>query len=176
MSSNIPEPWATAMHNADIPSYRQLAGKAGLSIGTVHMALTGQRQSVSPATITGLSKALRLPEETISEYLGMGRQSITPYTPPQEAAMLTRRERDHVDELIRLLVASRSKPVVLGESRLGEATLKDDGMMTDADRAYVNEAQAKIEALNQGNYAPAAKHHGVDPLQGIGEENQDENR
>lgn len=159
MSSNIPEPWATAMHNADIPSYRQLAGKAGLSIGTVHMALTGQRQSVSPATIAGLAKALRLPEETISEYLGMGRQSITPYTPPQEAAMLTRRERDHVDELIRLLVASRSKPFVLGESRLGGAMLKDEDMMTDADRGYIATAEAKLQAVLQGDYTAAAREH-----------------
>ncbi|QOR47531.1 hypothetical protein INS90_09830 [Trueperella pecoris] len=88
--------------------------------------------------------------------------------------MLTRRERDHVDELIRLLVASRSKPFVLGESRLGEATLKDEDMLTDDDRAYVNEAQAKIEALNQGNYTPAARRHEPDPLEGLGEENQDE--
>ncbi|WP_461005043.1 hypothetical protein [Trueperella pyogenes] len=57
------------------------------------------------------------------------------------------------------------------QGRWLQATKSHD-MRTD--RAYVNEAQAKIEALNQGNYAPAAKHHGVDPLQGIGEENQDE--
>ncbi|MEW6932226.1 hypothetical protein [Trueperella pyogenes] len=39
----------------------------------------------------------------------------------------------------------------------------------------MNEAQAKLEALNQGNYTAAAKEHTPDPLQGIGEENQDEN-
>lgn len=173
MSSNIPEPWLTAMRNVGIPSYRQLAGKAGLSIGTVHMALTGQRQSVAPATITGLANALRLPEETVSEYLGMGRQSVTPYIPPQEAAMLTRRERDHVDELIRLLVASRSKPFVLGESRLGEAVLKDEDMLTDADRTYAAVAEAKLRAALQSDVTPAARRHEPDPYEGVGEENQD---
>lgn len=46
--------------------------------------------------------------------------------------------------------------------------------MTDADREYVNEAQAKLEALNQGNYTAAAKHHTPDPYDRVGEENQDE--
>ncbi|MEW6912572.1 hypothetical protein [Trueperella pyogenes] len=73
--------------------------------------------------------------------------------------MLTRRERDHVDELIRLLVASRSKPVVLGESRLGEATLKDEDMMTDADRGYIATAEAKLQAVLQGDYTAAAREH-----------------
>ncbi|WP_406711171.1 helix-turn-helix transcriptional regulator [Trueperella pyogenes] len=148
MSSNIPEPWATAMHNADIPSYRQLAGKAGLSIGTVHMALTGQRQSVSPATIAGLAKALRLPEETISEYLGMGRQSITPYTPPQEAAMLTRRERDHVDELIRLLVASRAARSSVREMHMED--VRDDITRAEAAEDWTEEDQ--LAAENSADY------------------------
>ncbi|MCM3906876.1 hypothetical protein [Trueperella bernardiae] len=88
--------------------------------------------------------------------------------------MLTRRERDHVDELIRLLVASRSKPFVLGESRLGEAVLKDEDMLTDDDRGYIATAEAKLQAALQSNYTPAARHHEPDPYEGVGEENQDE--
>ncbi|MEW6869990.1 hypothetical protein V3M89_10240 [Trueperella pyogenes] len=42
------------------------------------------------------------------------------------------------------------------------------------DQAYVNGAQAKLEALNQGNYIAAAKHHTPDPYDSVGEENQDE--
>lgn len=57
------------------------------------------------------------------------------------------------------------------QGRWLQATKSHD-MRTD--RAYVNEAQAKIEALNQGNYAPAAKHHTPDPYASAGEENQDE--
>ncbi|MDF2419482.1 hypothetical protein [Trueperella pyogenes] len=159
MSTRIPDHWQKAMESTGLTSYRKLAEAADLSVETVRAAILGQRRSVAPATITGLSKALRLPEETISEYLGMGRQSITPYTPPQEAAMLTRRERDHVDELIRLLVASRSKPFVLGESRLDEATLKDEDMLTDDDRGYIATAEAKLQAVLQGDYTAAAREH-----------------
>ncbi|MEW6917975.1 hypothetical protein V3M78_06755 [Trueperella pyogenes] len=59
------------------------------------------------------------------------------------------------------------------QGRWLQATKSHD-MRTD--RAYVNEAQAKIEALNQGNYTPAARRHEPDPLEGLGEENQDEGR
>ncbi|MEW6923683.1 hypothetical protein [Trueperella pyogenes] len=49
---------------------------------------------------------------------------------------------------------------------------KSHDMRTD--QAYVNGAQAKLEALNQGNYIAAAKHHTPDPYDSVGEENQDE--
>lgn len=47
-------------------------------------------------------------------------------------------------------------------------------MLTGADRDYVAEAEAKLQAVLQGGYVPAARHHEPDPLEGIGEENQDE--
>lgn len=47
-------------------------------------------------------------------------------------------------------------------------------MLTGADRDYVAVAEAKLQAVLQGNYTPAARHHEPDPLEGLGEENQDE--
>lgn len=47
---------------------------------------------------------------------------------------------------------------------------------TTADPAatYIATAEAKLQAVLQGDYAPAARHHEPDPLEGLGEENQDE--
>lgn len=45
---------------------------------------------------------------------------------------------------------------------------------SDDARAYTAEAEAKLKAVLQGNYTPAARHHEPDPLEGLGEENQDE--
>ena len=143
MTNEMPEPWRTAATRVGLNSYRKLAAAAGLSHGTIQRAFTGQRKSVAPATIVGLSRALRLPEETISEYLGMGQQTIQEYTPPEEASMLTRRERDAIDEIIRLLVASRAKP-------------HDDA------GTYVDEAEAKRAAFEQGDYDLAAKERAED--------------
>lgn len=49
---------------------------------------------------------------------------------------------------------------------------------TTADPAatYIATAEAKLQAVLQGDYAPAARRHEPDPLEGIGEENQDEGK
>lgn len=161
-------------------SYRKLAEAADLSVETVRAAILGQRRSVAPATIAGLAKALRLPEETISEYLGMGRQSIQPYTPPEESSMLTRRERDAVDEMIRLLVASRAARSSVHEMHMED--VRDDIIRAEAAEGwteedqlateYVKQAEAKINQLLQNNYTAAAKHHTPDPYADLGEESQ----
>ncbi|MEW6879632.1 hypothetical protein [Trueperella pyogenes] len=181
MSTRIPDHWQKAMESTGLTSYRKLAEAADLSVETVRAAILGQRRSVAPATITGLSKALRLPEETISEYLGMGRQSITPYTPPQEAAMLTRRERDHVDELIRLLVASRAARSSVREMHMedvrddiiraeaAEDWTEEDQLAAENDdtyESYLAQADAKREQFERGDdWDLAAKQH-RDPSEG----------
>lgn len=147
MTNEMPEPWRTAATRVGLNSYRKLAAAAGLSHGTIQRAFTGQRKSVAPATIVGLSRALRLPEETISEYLGMGQQTIQEYTPPEEASMLTRRERDAIDEIIRLLVASRAKPANNGNTEQKQNN-KGHYRSTSAGR-YVSAAMIKREQYEQ---------------------------
>lgn len=51
----------------------------------------------------------------------------------------------------------------------------EDAVRAQADdaRTYTAEAEAKLKAVLQGNYTPAARHHEPDPLEGLGEENQD---
>lgn len=72
----------------------------------------------------------------------MGPQEVRPYVPPEESALLTRRERDHVDELIRILVSNRAQA--------SDATASPD--------TYISEAQAKLEAFQHGDYQLAARH------------------
>lgn len=47
---------------------------------------------------------------------------------------------------------------------------------TDPAATYIAVAEAKLQAVLQGDYAPAARHHEPDPLEGLGEENQDEGK
>ncbi|MDY5404427.1 MAG: hypothetical protein SPG34_08870 [Trueperella sp.] len=51
----------------------------------------------------------------------------------------------------------------------------EDAVRAQADdaRTYTAEAEAKLQAVLQGGYVPAARRHEPDPLEGIGEENQD---
>lgn len=63
------------------------------------------------------------------------------------------------------------KPVILDESRLDEAALKNSA---DPAADYIAAAEAKLQAALQSDYAPAARRHEPDPLEGVGEENQDE--
>ena len=174
MSNTFPEPWKSLAEAVGIQTYGQLASRSGLSRPTVYSAVSGRSAKPHIKTLAGLARAFRISTEDLMRILGQPiEEEIDPYTPPQEAALLTRRERDHVDELIRLLVASRSKPFVLGESRLDEAVLKDEDMLSDDARTYTAEAEAKLQAVLQGGYVPAARHHEPDPLEGLGEENQD---
>lgn len=163
--STISEPWQTLMKNAGLHSYGQLAERADLPKSTVYAAITGRRRNIQPATITGLAKALRVTEDVISQALGMGGLDggVAPYEPPSEASLLSAREREAVDEIIRLLIKARQQP-----------TTNVDAYRAQADaRTYTAEAEAKLQAVLQGGYVPAARHHEPDPLEGLGEENQD---
>ncbi|MBM9432373.1 helix-turn-helix domain-containing protein [Flaviflexus equikiangi] len=165
--SEMPEPWRSAANKVGLNSYRKIAEAAGVSHGTIQRAFAGHRRSVHPDTIAGLARALRVTEAWVSEQLGMGQQTIQPYSPPAEANMLTQRERAAVDELIRLLVQPRQ---TLGTMRLGTTTLPTN---PDA-MAYDEIARQKLAEAQQTDYTPAASpHEQPDPHKGVGEGNQD---
>lgn len=178
-TNNFPEPWGSAASRVGINSYREFAERAGLSKPTVYSTVSGRTAKPNPDTVRGLAKALRLSTSEVLALAGMGSQpELSPYTPPDVAAMLTRRERDAVDELIRLLVTSRTRTTArLGETQLGETVLGDDPAPSQptapppaSDDAY---NLARRIATNPDAYDLAAKHHEADPLDGLGEENQD---
>lgn len=58
--------------------------------------------------------------------------------------------------------------------RQAEESIQTPAPVATDPATYIAAAQAKLDQLLQSNYTPAAKHHTPDPLQGIGEENQNE--
>lgn len=64
------------------------------------------------------------------------------------------------------------------QERLAVRQAEEAVRATTADPAatYIATAEAKLQAVLRGDYAPAARRHEPDPLQGIGEENQDEGK
>lgn len=59
----------------------------------------------SMGVVVGLAMALRIPTRELRELAGIPAQG-QPWTPPQEACLMTDRQRKAVEELIRSMVAS----------------------------------------------------------------------
>lgn len=93
-------------------SLRDVADRSGglLSSSTVHAIETGRRTTVSDETVDGLAKAFRVPVSLVRDAAGYADADVTePFKLPRKANRLTRRERDHVLELIDLLLERRSR-------------------------------------------------------------------
>jgi transcriptional regulator with XRE-family HTH domain len=89
-----------------VPSFRSLAERADVSVETVRQAILGTREP-DDATVRALADALRVDVRKVSGWVGQTRTVRTPYEPPAEAGLLDQRERRAVDEVIRLLAASK---------------------------------------------------------------------
>ena len=75
----------------------------------------------------------------------------------------------YVDELGALSqVLNRSATSVLRQAEQAVRATTPDPAAT-----YAAVAEAKLRAVLQSNYTPAARHHEPDPHEGVGEENQD---
>ncbi|MDV6238402.1 hypothetical protein R3J22_02520 [Trueperella bernardiae] len=75
----------------------------------------------------------------------------------------------YVDELGALSeVLGRSAASIVREAEEAVRATTPDPAAT-----YIAAAEAKLQAALQGDYAPAARRHEPDPLEGVGEENQD---
>lgn len=60
-----------------------------------------------PATVAKIADALRIDVRELSRWIGQTREVAKPYTPPSEADLLDQRERDALDEIIRVMAASK---------------------------------------------------------------------
>jgi len=99
-----PEPWFTAMEQRGISSIRDLSRKSGVAVETVRRLVQGSRKAPRDETLRAVAGALGLPLATISAWAGaVTSDTEEPYSPPAEANRLTLRQREAVDELIRLL-------------------------------------------------------------------------
>lgn len=90
------------------PSMRQLADRAGLAPETVRRLVFGY---VDPdaETVNAVATALGRDVREVWAWVGDRRTVAEPYQPPAEADLLDERERKALDEVIRLLAASKRK-------------------------------------------------------------------
>lgn len=144
------------MDAANIPSISQLARDAGVSVETARRIVYGTRANPSEETMRRIASALRIPASLAGEWVGLtlhDRQA--PYEPPREASLLSQRQREAVDEVIRLFAAGNRE-------------------RTDSEGlGYVDETEAKLRRVQQSDYAPAAHPDIRDPFEGLGEESQE---
>lgn len=82
------------------------AERAGhpIDYSTVSLYLNGKHGKPDEATLVALAAVLPVSVVELREAAGLPAESVEPYSPPSEAARLTKRQRDAVDEIIRLLV------------------------------------------------------------------------
>lgn len=114
-SREIPEPWYSAMlarnfthQTTGEPAVIHLAEKAGVSPTTVHRLIDGGgRQTVRPETIRKLAEALGVQPSVVGQWIGVAWGENADWSPPPEINLLTRRERQAVEEIIMCLAASK---------------------------------------------------------------------
>lgn len=94
-------------------SLRMVAERSGGLVAhtTVHDVETGRRAEVGDDVIDGLAKALDLPVERVQRAAGIPVSDVPgePFVLPRRANRLTRKERDHVLELVDLLLERRRR-------------------------------------------------------------------
>lgn len=132
-----PEPWATAMmeqgmSNRGLPSMNQLAKRSGVVVETVRQMIFGGRVP-EVETVQAVANALRVDVRTVSKWVSQARSVREPWTPPAEAHLLTRKERDALDRLIRVMAERQgesdgtSAPIVRPLRSVARAEKRETG-------------------------------------------------
>lgn len=161
------------MDAVSISSYRQLAAASDLSVETVRSVVLGKRTFLQPETIEGMARALRVHVKTIGEWTRQATQQVSTYNPPREASLLSQRQREAVDEVIRLFAATNQNRE-RGVNAQEEGSGADAGTGPSLDPVtYADEVEEKLRRVQQSDYAPAAHPDIQDPYEGLGEESQD---
>lgn len=96
--------------DGESPSHRALAEHLGIGTSTITNIRAGNAKP-KPATVAKIADALRIDVRELSRWIGQTREVAKPYTPPSEADLLDQRERDALDEIIRVMAASKKRPV-----------------------------------------------------------------
>ena len=96
--------------DGESPSHRALAEHLGIGTSTITNIRAGNAKP-KPATVAKIADALRVDVRELSRWIGQTREVAKPYTPPSEADLLDQRERDALDEIIRVMAASKKRPV-----------------------------------------------------------------
>lgn len=111
-----PEPWATAMRDRGMlhgrrPSFSQLAAAARdhttagtLTPQAVIDIVTGKTQDPADEIVRALASALALPVEEVARWVGRPLDVGAPYVPPNGADRLSRKQREALDHIIRVMI------------------------------------------------------------------------
>lgn len=121
MRREAPEPWASAMVDRDFiyggsPSIRALARAARTALGSespsdaaVHKVVMGEVEQPEDDTVNGLALALGLDVRVVAGWVGAAREQRDPWRPPDGADRLTRKQRDVLDALVRVMIDDRQE-------------------------------------------------------------------
>lgn len=93
-------------------SLREVAERSGGLVcrSTVHAVERGTHQTYDERTLQGLAHGLSLPEHVVEKAAGVPvSDADKPFVLPARANRLTRKEREHVLELVDLLLARRTR-------------------------------------------------------------------
>lgn len=93
-------------------SLRQVAERSGgmLSSSSVHAIEKGDRTTYDDTTLMGLARGLGLPAHVVDKAAGVpGSDEDKPFVLPRRANRLTRKEREHVLQLVDLLLERRTR-------------------------------------------------------------------
>ena len=95
--------------NVEQLSAREIARRAGnrVSHSQIGKYLKPEHPKPGEDVLSVFSEVLRLPLPNLRELAGLPAGGDTPYAPPPEANRLDRRQRELIDELIRMLVKTR---------------------------------------------------------------------
>lgn len=89
-------------------SLNRLSEKAGVHTTTISNLIRGRTRVPDLDTISRIATALRLPPRTVAGWLDVVWGENPPYEPPAESALLDQRERDLIDEMIRVIARLKS--------------------------------------------------------------------
>lgn len=134
MSTDVPEPWASAMIRTGLvdprngrPSMSRLAAAVESHPSTISAMMSGSRRSRADL-LERVAAALQMSDrvDEVYAWAGMARETNSPFVPHADAELLTADERKIINELIKVMVAGRRtrKPLTLS---LDEALAKIDG-------------------------------------------------
>ncbi|MBN9607808.1 MAG: hypothetical protein BGO26_10085 [Actinobacteria bacterium 69-20] len=151
LASRLPEGWSGRRVSRE-------ATKRGLTLSpaSANNYLNGRHGEPSESVLEAFAAVLTIPIEALREASGLPHGS-GPYTPPAEAARLSRRQRLAVDELIRSIVTAQE---VGNEAQ--EPRSEAGGASEQSEAAIADELQGRKDLFIEGYMAA----RGVDATPG----------
>lgn len=108
----VQEPWATAFKNAglvspvtDEPSIQALHRESDVHPSAIARILSGRTRNPRMDTIEKLAKGLGVSPIEVAGWIGKQWDEYVPWNPPAEANLMTARQRELIESLIREVVS-----------------------------------------------------------------------